>query len=809
MGGSSQGRLQITGPAFRFLKTKTGIFLLIGIGLLLWFWFCLPSPLFTVHTSTVLEDRSGDLLSARIADDGQWRFPLTKQVPSKFISSIIEFEDRSFYHHPGVNPLALARAAVQNMKAGKIKSGGSTLSMQVIRLARNKKKRTFFEKIIEMIQALRLEIRYSKQEILAMYASNAPFGSNVIGIDAASWRYFGREAEKLSWAEAATLAVLPNAPSLIYPGKNQNRLLAKRNRLLDQLFKASIIDKQTCALSKQEELPGKPHPIPQYATHLLQRATREGHKGQRISSTIDIHLQQRVNSIIENYHKILKANEIHNACALVMEVNTGNVLAYVGNTDNTGKPEYDGDVDIINAPRSTGSILKPFLFASMLNDGDILPNTLIPDIPTQIAGYVPQNYNVTFDGAVPAKRALARSLNIPAVRMLQNYGIEKFNYNLKKMGMTTLRFTPDHYGLSIILGGAEGRIWDIAAMYASMARTLNHYTVYNGSYDKKDFHAPVYIHQPEQKAELEKVALLSAASIYLTFQAMVEVARPDVDASWKLYSSSTRIAWKTGTSFGFRDGWAVGVTPTHVVAVWVGNADGEGRPGLTGIQTAAPILFEIFSLLKSGTWFLPPYDEMKKEVVCHQSGCKATEICEPLDTMLIPLSGSRSEPCKYHRLVHLDETGKYRVNSNCADVSNMKHVPWFVLPPAIEWYYKFKNPHYKELPPLGKSCESGSLHVMEIIYPKQLSKIYVPVELDGNMGKTVFQVAHRNDFATVYWHLDGNYIGSTQNVHQMGLAPDEGVHRLTLVDENGEFITAQFEIISKKKSVNSVIPTGK
>jgi penicillin-binding protein 1C len=799
MGGSSKNRLQIKEPAFRFFKTRKGIFLSAVVVLLTWFWFCLPSPLFHAHTSTVLEDQSGNLLSARIAEDGQWRFPITDRVPDKFIKSIIAFEDRSFYYHPGVDPMALARAAMQNIRAGKIRSGGSTLSMQVIRLAREQRNRSFLEKFIELILALRLELRYSKQEILALYASNAPFGSNVIGIDAASWRYFGRAAEKLSWAEAATLAVLPNAPSLIYPGKNQNRLLLKRNRLLDRLFQSGVIDKETCELSKQEELPDKPHAIPQHAAHLLQRATREGYKGQRIRSTIDIQLQQRANSIIENYHKILKANEIHNACALIMEVNTGHVLAYVGNTDNSGKPEYDGDVDIINAPRSTGSILKPFLFASMLNDGELLPNTLIPDIPTQIAGYVPQNYNVTFDGAVPAKRALARSLNIPAVRMLQNYGVEKFHYNLKKIGMSTLRFAPDHYGLSIILGGAEGKIWDIAAMYASMARTLNHYTSYNGKYDRSDFHPPVYILQPEQKNTLEQIPLLSAASIYLTFQAMVEVARPDEDASWRQYTSSTKIAWKTGTSFGFRDGWAVGITPTHVIAVWVGNADGEGRPGLTGIQTAAPILFELFGLLKPGKWFLQPYDEMKKEVICRQSGCRATDICEPKDTMWIQLSGSRSEPCKYHRLIHLDETGKYRVNSNCADVSKMQHVSWFVLPPAIEWYYKFKNPHYKELPPLGKGCETSGLHVMEVIYPKQLSQIYVPVELDGSMGKTIFQIAHRNYYATVYWHLDGKYIGSTQTIHQMGLAPEEGIHQLTLVDEEGESISLSFEIISKRK----------
>ncbi len=783
----------------KYLKTKKGILLITLLLCCIWFWFCLPAPLFKNKTSTVLEDKDGNLLAARIADDKQWRFPQNKNVPIKFIASIIQFEDRAFFAHKGFDPAAFTRAIYQNIKAKKIVSGGSTLSMQVIRLSRKGKNRSFFEKCIEIILATRLELTYSKYEILSLYASNAPFGGNVVGIDAASWRYFGRDVSKLSWAEAATLAILPNAPSLIYPGKNQDRLKDKRNRLLDQLFKAKIIDKETCELSKEEPLPGKPHTLPQIAPHLLQRIAQEGYNGERVTSTIDGHLQERVNEIVENHHKILKANEIHNACAIVLDVNSGNVLAYVGNTDNTGKPEYQSDVDVINAPRSTGSILKPFLFASMLNDGEMLATTLIPDIPTQIAGYAPQNYNQTFDGAVPAKRALARSLNIPAVRMLQNYGIEKFNYNLKKIGMTTLKFTPDHYGLSIILGGAEGKLWDIVGMYASMARTLNHYTTYNGKYDKNDFHPPYYSSKKTKDVDLGNTTILDAASIYLTFEAMVEVSRPDEDAGWRQYTSANKVAWKTGTSFGYRDGWAIGVTPNYVVGVWVGNSDGEGRPGLVGIQTAAPILFDIFSVLKQSKWFSTPYDEMERVAICHQSGCRSTEICEPIDTAWIQKSGLRSEPCKYHRLIHLDASGKYRVNSNCEDVNKMQHRSWFVLPPAMEWYYKSKNPSYEELPMLRSDCETSGLIAMEIIYPKQFSKIYVPVELDGTMGKTIFQVAHRKANALIYWHLDGVYIGSTQTVHQMGLSPDEGIHTLTLVDEEGESIVQQFEIVSKKK----------
>ncbi len=782
-----------------FLKTKKGISSIALLIFFIWYYFCLPSPLFKNETSTVLEDNKGELLSAKIAKDGQWRFPLTKKLPQKFIDCIIQFEDRGFYSHWGVSPSAIVRATKQNIKAKRTLSGGSTISMQVIRMSRKGQKRTFLEKIIEIILATRLEFSYSKKEILELYSSNAPFGSNVVGIDAASWRYFGRDPSKLSWAEAATLAVLPNAPSLIYPGKNQERLLKKRNRLLDQLLVAKIIDKEICELSKQEPLPGKPHVLPQIAPHLLQRAAKENYSGQRIESTIDGHLQERVNAIIENHHKILRGNEIHNACAIVLDVNTGNVLAYVGNTYNKGKPEYEGDVDIISAPRSTGSILKPFLFASMLNDGEILSTSLIPDIPTQIAGYAPQNYNQTFDGAVPAKRALARSLNIPAVRMLQNYGIEKFNYNLKKYGMTTLTNTPDHYGLSVILGGAEGKLWDITGMYASMARTLNHYTTYNGKYDKNDFHPPYYLIQDEQKIDLDNTSIIDAASIYFTFEAMVEVSRPDEDAGWKQYTSSSKVAWKTGTSFGYRDGWAIGVTPKYVVGVWVGNADGEGRPGLVGLQTAAPILFDIFSVLKPSKWFTPPYDEMEKIKLCKQSGSRATDICEPVEIVWIQKNGLRTEPCKYHRLIHLDASETFRVNSNCEDVNKMKHISWFVLPPAMEWYYKSKNSNYKEIPPLRSDCETTGLSGMEIIYPKQFSKIYVPIEIDGTIGKTIFQVAHRKENTIIYWHLDGLFLGTTQGNHQMGLTPDEGVHTLTLVDEEGESIIQQFEIVSKKK----------
>ena len=777
--------------------------LLIGFAglLVLWFWFSIPSQLFNDPLSTVLLDRNGNLLGAKIADDGQWRFPYNDKVPEKFEKAIIQFEDRSFYRHLGVNPFSLWRAFRQNLSSGKVKSGGSTLSMQVIRLSRKNKPRTIFEKCIEIILATRLELTYSKKEILALYASNAPFGGNVVGLEAASWRYYGRSADKLSWAEISTMAVLPNSPALIYPGKNHNSLKKKRNRLLNRLAVVKLLEPMACSLAKQEPIPDKPFPLPQMAPHLLDRSIKEGFKGKQFRSTIIQNIQNQVAGVIERHRQLLAAKMVSNAAAIVLDVKTGEVLAYVGNTVNSANNDVGGDVDIITAPRSTGSILKPYLYASMLNEGSILPTMLIPDIPTEILGYAPKNFDLTYSGAVPARRALARSLNIPAVRLLHQYGVGRFHYMLRKMGMTTIGKPANHYGLTLILGGAEGCLWDLSGMYASMARTLTRYTENDGKYFTDNFHPPIYSLQEKgtKKQTETESSILSASSIWLTFQAMVEVARPDEELEWQQFSSSSKIAWKTGTSFGNRDAWAIGCTPQYVVAVWVGNADGEGRPGLTGISDAAPVLFDIFKLLKTKGWFPQPYKDMTLVPLCKSSGFRKTTICESTEDVWIQKSGLKSPPCPYHQIVHLDKTGQFRVTSECESIDQMQHISWFVLPPTMEYFFKTNNPFYKVLPPYRDDCAKylASAKTMEIIYPKEQSSIYVPIEINGEMGKTVFKVAHRNPESTIYWHLDDRYIGSTKSIHQLGFSPTPGTHVLTVVDETGESVCRKFTVIGK------------
>ncbi|MCK5170128.1 MAG: penicillin-binding protein 1C, partial [Bacteroidales bacterium] len=380
---------------------------------------------------------------------------------------------------------------------------------------------------------------------------------------------------QLSWAESATLAVLPNSPSLIRPGKNMEELERKRNILLKKLWRNGIIDSLGYELGMMEKLPGKPYPLPKVAPHLLERLMLS-HKEEKLNSCIDYQLQKNVNKIIERHHKILASNEIYNLAAIIVKIETGEVISYVGNTSIEGSGDYGNDVDIIVAPRSSGSILKPFLYAFMLDNGEILPESLMPDIPTQMKGYSPKNYNLDYDGAVPASKALSRSLNVPSVHMLQDFGVGRFLDYLKKMNFNHMVYSADHYGLSLILGGAEVSLWDLAGAYSSFGRILNHYTSNSSMYRKNDLHEPVLITKDISDIKSNEFAenkqLIGASSIWLTFEALLKVNRPENEMGWEAFSSSHKIAWKTGTSFGFRDAWAVGMNTEYLVAVWAGNA---------------------------------------------------------------------------------------------------------------------------------------------------------------------------------------------------------------------------------------------
>ncbi|RZJ74002.1 MAG: penicillin-binding protein 1C [Flavobacterium sp.] len=758
------------------------------------YYFSLPRTLFSEPFSTVIESQDGQLLGAKIADDGQWRFPASDSVPEKFQKCIVYFEDENFYRHPGFNPVSMWNAFVQNRKAGKVRRGGSTITQQVIRLSRKNKSRSYSEKIIEVILATRLELRHSKDKILELYADHAPFGGNVVGLDMASWRYFGIPAHQLSWAESATLAVLPNAPSLIYPGKNQENLRRKRDALLKKLFQNQVIDQMTYDLALTEPLPQKPFDLPQTAPHLLDRISKKD-KGKRVKTTIDLDLQERVNQIARNYYNQYRQNEVHNLAILVIDVKTRNVISYVGNAPTDA--DHDKDVDIIPAPRSTGSVLKPLLYASMLDEGEILPNTLVADVPVQISGFAPQNFDMTYDGAVPAQRALARSLNIPAVLMLQEHGVNKFYETLKKYNLKDLTFRPDHYGLSLILGGAESNLWDLCRTYSNLTSTLNHFTSSQAKYRAKEFSELNYLAGQKQDfgRETFQKTIIGAGSIYLTYNAMKEVNRPEGDEAWKFYDSSMEIAWKTGTSFGNRDAWAIGTNSGYVVGIWVGNASGEGRPELTGVNYAAPILFDVFNLLPRKRWFDKPLNDLEEVEICTKSGYLAQDDC-PKMSQLVPIRGKNTKACPFHKLVHLDASEKFRVNSSCEDVSKIINRKWFVLPPVMEWYYKSHHIDYAPLPPYRDDCENSEKGAMDFIYPKNYnSKVYLTKDFSGKIQPVILKIAHSDPKAKLFWYVDDVFKGQTEHFHELQLDATSGIHYITVTDSRGNEVNRKLEVV--------------
>jgi penicillin-binding protein 1C len=777
------------------LNRKLKIFV-IAAGVLITPVLLSPFPRFRAPLSTVIEASDGSLLGARIADDGQWRFPGTEKVPGKFEKSLLTFEDSWFYYHPGINPVSILRALRNNIKAGEVVSGGSTITMQVARISRGNKPRSYSEKIIEMLSALKLEMFSSKKKILQLYTSNAPFGGNTVGLEAAAWRYTGKSSVDITWAEAAALAMLPNSPALVYPGKNQEILKRRRDALLKRLHERKYIDSITLVLALDEPLPGEPKALPSKAPHLTDHFFMTN-RGEMIKTTIDPALQERATDILNTHQKDLAGNYIFNSACLIVEVETGNVLAYVGNSTLEDSQTHSGDVDIIHSLRSTGSILKPILYAGIQQSGDILPNTLIADVPTRFPGFSPKNFDQSYSGAVSASSALSQSLNIPAVKMLQKYNPGKFLDLLHKTGFTTFNKPADYYGLSLILGGGETSLWDLTGVYASLSRVLNRYLNMK-KYYKEDYHSPVLIRKTDTKTMKteETDPPLSASSIWLTYEALQKVNRPESESGWQYFSSSPDLAWKTGTSFGFRDGWAVGTTPRYVVGVWVGNATGEGRPGLTGITAAAPLMFDLVNMMGSGAWFKTPYEDLTMIRVCSRSGFRAGTDCQETDEIQACVNGLRSETCPYHQIVHLNKSKTLQVTSDCVSPDEITNEPWFVLPPAMEYFYRKKHPEYKTLPPVGQGCSlSKNIPVMEFIYPTAGIKIFIPRDQTGELTRVITEVVHRNPSKKIFWHLDETYIGTTQFIHQLEMLAGSGNHILTAVDEDGNMIRCQFSVI--------------
>jgi len=823
--------------------------------ILLVFLVLVPGPRPGGGLSVAVYARNGALLGASVSDAGQWRLPeSSRRVPERFARALVAYEDKRFYWHAGIDPLALGRAALQNARAGRIVSGGSTISMQAARVARPGNYRTLGEKLVESLMAFRLELLLGKDGVLAFYAANAPFGGNVVGLEAASFRFFGRGPESLSWAEAATLAVLPNAPSAAHPGKNRALLQFKRDRLLRRLARSGAMTGEDLALALAEPLPPAPYPLPRLAPQLVARfagAGRQGRggaegggaEGARVMTTLDASLQERASEILQRRIDGLSSDGVYNGACLVARIDTGEVLAYVANVappkaallgdtareygafdapaagySARGASDRGYDVDLIRAERSSGSLFKPFLYASAVEAGELGPRSILPDVPTRYGSYEPENNLGNYAGAIRADEALARSLNVPFVRLLKAFGVERFRDILVSTGMSTLHRSAEDYGLTLILGGAETSLWEICGRFAALDRAAASGRP-AGSMEAFD----LGLTRSELAARPLRADPFSAGSALLTLDALTKVARPDEEAAWEDYASSRRIAWKTGTSFGYRDAWAVGVDGSYVVGVWVGNASGEGRPSLKGSYAAAPILFELFGLLKAGgaraaseegrvgparegrarkaagaagksARSEPPLHGIE---VCAASGWAAGPDCEKTETVLVPASVKSLPLCPYCTSVALSADGRYRVRAEEEEPGSVRIEKRFVLPPSIERYYAH-NLDYRGLPPWKPGSAQSPGKELAIVLPEEGSSLYIPVEITGRPGSAVFTVAHRDPGAVVFWELDGAYLGSTRGRHAIEARPGLGDHVLTVVDGSGRTASRRFTVLSRK-----------
>lgn len=753
----------------RLLKFLLVLIVVTFIFLFIW----INNISFEERFAPVVYSKEGKIMSAQVAADQQWRIYCTEKLPEKLETSIRLFEDQYFYMHPGINIGSLFKAAIQNLKTGKIVRGGSTLTMQIARLYFGNTKRTYLQKIKEIFLALAIEIKYSKKEIIRLYGQYAPFGGNIIGYCGASWFYYGKEPSLLSWSESVTLAVLPNAPSNIYPGKGQKLLIKKRNKLLKKLLEKDIIDSLTYSLSLKQSLPVKKNNFPSLTPHLIPYLVNKVDKKAKnqFITTIDISLQEQTNKIVNKYSKRYSARGIDNLAVLILR-NNGTIASYVANS-SCQTNDCGSKVDIIRSHRSPGSILKPFLYAMSIDGGLITRKSLLYDIPSFYNGFSPKNYDRRFRGIVPADDALTKSLNVPAVNLLADYGIDAFLNGLTQLGFNNINKDADHYGLSLILGGCEVSMLEIGQAYVNMVRVAQ----------KKEPIVVSILKDNEIKDKIDKFPISPAAS-WLVFDMLKGVNRPVEQDGWQFFTNQHRISWKTGTSYGYRDAWSVGVNNDYTVVVWVGNADGEGRKGLTGIKKAAPVLFSIFDLLPISEEIEEPINRFKQKKVCKTSGYTATDACNETEMQFVPENSHNLPICKFHRIINVDLTEKYQVNISCDKNIEYKQKSYFTLNPMVNKYYKkFSGKNYL-IPPMYPDCSTIDERI-DIVYPPNNSVLLLPKDIDNTKRKLICSASSSSGIDSLFWFFDDELINITKGIHKIDIEAGIGQHSITILSPNG------------------------
>ncbi len=734
--------------------------------------YLIPLPWSAIHrpSSTLVFDRNTKILRAFTSEDDMWRIRTSlEQVSPLLRRYLVFYEDRWFYYHPGFNPVALTRAFIQNLSSGKIVSGGSTLTMQIARMT-EPKKRTWYNKVIELFRALQLERRFSKNQLLEIYFNIAPYGGNIEGVAAASWLYFSKEPSQLSPGEAALLEVIPNSPSQLRPDLYPKRAQKARDKVLTRLFARNMISADEYQEALSEELPTTRQNWPFIAPHFSQGISNRYPQESRIYTTIDLNLQVFVEELLAVEVKSLKSKGITNAAAVIIDNRSHQLLAAVGSVEFFNERDK-GQVNGYLASRSPGSALKPFVYALGLEKGLITPQHYLSDVPVVFSGYSPENYDRTYTGLISAREALKRSLNVPAVDLLATLGGEALYELLRKAGFTTI--TPvNHYGLPMVLGGCEVNLLELTSLYSSLACA--------GTFYAPQTRLGQSISSPQN--------LFSPGVAFVITQILAEVRRPDLPTCWE-FSSLPKVAWKTGTSYGHKDAWSIGYDPRYTVGVWVGNFSGEGKAGLIGAETAAPLLFDIFNKLSSNTtvhWFPQPSTVAVREV-CALSGQKPGPHCDILISDFFLTDCSSDVECTFHQTYLLDPVTGYRLPPHYySSAKKVLEKIYLQYPPRIASWLEMNGQPVEKLPPLLPDWQKlipGGAPVVRSPSPDYIYQIRLGVPTEYQ--KICLEAASSNDVHKLYWFIDGELLGTTKPGERLFYSPKTGEHQVICQDDRG------------------------
>jgi penicillin-binding protein 1C len=755
--------------------SKTLLFFLHAIaGLIVGYYliFIVFNKLFplpeTISYSCIVLSKDGELLHAFLTDDQKWRlYTELDEITPELKKAIIFKEDKYFYIHPGINPISIIRASINNLKESRRTSGASTITMQVARLL-EPKERTYRNKIKEIFRALQLELKYSKAEILQLYLNLVPFGSNIEGVKSASVIYLGKMPNHLSIGEIAALSIIPNRPVSLRVGKNNDVIMLERNKWLQRFEKAGLFEKKYIDDALAEPLDAYRREIPKTTPHLAYRLKKVYPKAKIIRTTLDIEVQQKAERLVGDYSRRLYFQNIRNAMALIVDNKNHSILAYVGSADFNNE-EDGGQVDGVRAIRSPGSTLKPLLYGIAFDKGIITPKTIIADVPVSFSGYEPENYDEKFYGNITMENALASSLNVPAVKMLDQIHPSSLIEKLIDAGFIQVKTDKENLGLSMILGGCGVTLEELTGLYCTFAN--------EGSYQSLQ-----YVQSDSSK---NKKQIISSAAVFMITEVLTQLKRPDLPVDWDNSMHTPKIAWKTGTSYGRRDAWSIGYNKNYTIGVWVGNFSGEGVPDLSGADKATPLLFQLFNAIDYNSekeWFKIP-DDIRLRYVCSQTGLVPGNLCNDLIIDYYIPGVSSTIECEHLKKVFISPDSTISYCTACLPEFGYVVAYYPNLSPEIINYFELNTIHYQKIPIHNPNCDRLIRGAKpQITSPLDNNEYYVNT-LDSM--EIMLSCNAANDVAKIFWYVNNKFYREVRPSDKIFFHPIEGKNDITCTDDKG------------------------